>query len=119
MGEGPLVRYQVGALSHDQSLGVEEPAAQPRLGLAQPFLHHRRHDQVADADAGLAGAVEEEFVVAQAAAGQTQRRVETGQHHAGCTLNVVVEGADAIAVVVQQPEGVGVAEVLELDDGRG
>ena len=113
----PLVRHQIGAFGHYQPLGVHEPAAQPRFGLAQPFLHHRSHNQVTDADAGLAGAVEEELVVAQLAAGQPQRRVETGQHDARGALDVVVEGADAVAVVVQQPEGVGVAEVLKLDDG--
>lgn len=35
----------------------------------------------------------------------------------GCTLNVVVETADPLLIIVQQPESIGVAEVAQVDEG--
>ena len=43
---------------------------------------------------------------------------EPGQHHGGRALDVVVEAGRAVPVALQQSEGVGVAEVLELTTPR-
>ena len=52
------------------------------------------------------------------AAGDAQRREDAGQRDRRGALDVVVEGADAVAVLLQQPERVVVGEVLELDQRR-
>ena len=55
----------------------------------------------------------------QLAAGDAQRANQPGHGHAGRALDVVVEDADAVAVLLKQAEGVVVGEVLELDHGVG
>ena len=42
-----------------------------------------------------------------------------GQHDRRGALDVVVEGADAVAVALQQAERIGVGEILELDQRAG
>jgi hypothetical protein len=46
-----------------------------------------------------------------------QGRIDAGQRHRGRALDVVVEATHPVAIAVQQAEGVGVPEVLELDHG--
>ena len=58
-------------------------------------------------------------LVVERAAGDAQRRAQAGQRHRRGALDVVVEGADPVAVLLQQAKRVVVGEVLELDDDAG
>ena len=56
-------------------------------------------------------------MVGQLGVGGLERGEHPGTRHAGRALDVVIEGAVLVAVLLQEPEGVVVAEVLELDEG--
>ena len=117
MGVRALVLGQVGPTGDHQALGVEQPAAASRLRGVDTLGDHRRDHEIGNADSGFAGAEEQQPLEGERAAGDPQRRVQTRQRHCGGALDVVVEGADAITVALQQAKGVVVREVLELDDG--
>jgi hypothetical protein len=73
VGVGQLVLGELaGPVAHDEALRIDEPAALARLGLAEAFLPGGGHEEIGDAGAGLAGAEEEQLLVAQLAAGQAQ-----------------------------------------------
>ena len=92
----------------------------PRASASDSALrHHRGDDEVGDAGRGLAGAEEQDRLVVQLAAGHAQRREQAGERHRGGALDVVVEGADLVAIFVQQTEAVVVGEILELDQHAG
>ena len=56
-------------------------------------------------------------MVGQLGVGGLERRQHARHRHAGRALDVVVEGAVLVAVLLQEPERVLVAEVLELNEG--
>ena len=70
-------------------------------------------------DRRLARAEEHDPLRANVAAGDAQRREQARQRDRGRALDVVVEHADAVAVLREQPERVLVGEVLELDQHAG
>ncbi len=113
---GPLVLAQVCARLDHQSPRIDQPAALTRFGFAQPLADHRRNDEVADAGRRLARAEEQQALRFELRAGHAQRRVKPCQRDARRSLNVVVEAAHAVAILVQQAKSVEVREVLELDD---
>jgi len=78
-----------------------------------------RHDEITDADAGLTGAEEQVRLLSQLVSGDPKCGVDTCESHAGCPLDVIVEGAEALPVLLQQAERVPCGEVLELDDRLG
>jgi hypothetical protein len=69
-----------------------------RFLFAQAFFAQRGDEQVGDADAGLACAQEQEFMVFQLAAGKAQRTEDAGDGDAGRALNVVIEGTDFVPI---------------------
>jgi len=83
------------------------------------LVDHRLDQQVGDAGGRLAGAEAHEGLLRQRLAGDAQRREDAGHRHRGGALDVVVEAADAVAVLLQQGEGVVVGEVLELHHDAG
>ena len=70
-----------------------------------------------DADGSLARPLEEEGVVSQLPPAGPESGQDASQGHAGRALDVVIEGAVLVAVLLQEPERVLVAEILELDEG--
>jgi hypothetical protein len=78
--------------------------------------HHCRNDQIGDAGCRLARAEEQDSLVNEFSAGNTQRREDPGERDRRRTLDVVVEGGQAIAILVEQPERVLGGKILELDD---
>ena len=60
--------------------------------------------------------LEQEGVVAELGVGGLQGGEDTGHDHGGRALDVVVEGAVGVAVLLEEPEGVLVAKVLKLDE---
>ena len=117
LGEAELVLGEVRSAGDHQTSGVDEPAPGSGLRRRQPFLDHRSGDQAGDAEAGASGAVEQEGLVYQTAAGDAQRGQDPRERDSGRALDVVVEHAVAGPVSLQQPESIDVAEVLELDQG--
>ena len=107
------------ARGDDQPLRVEQPARAPRLRRIGALGDHRRDDEIGDAGRRLAGAEKEQALAVERLAGDAQRRVDAGERDRGGALDVVVERADAVAVLLQQAERVVVGEVLELDDDAG
>ena len=55
-------------------------------------------------------------MVRQLGVGGLERGEHPGTRHARRALDVVVEGAVLVAVFLQEPEGILIAEVLELDE---
>ena len=100
----------------DESLGVEQPARAARGDRIRALGDHRRDDQVGDPGGRLAGAEKEQALTVERSAGDAQRGVQPGERDRCGALDVVVEGADPVAVFLQQAERVVVGEVLELDD---
>ncbi len=114
-----FVRGQVGPGLHDQSSGVDEPASARRFVPIHAVPHHGRHDEIGDADAGLASAQEHECLVREASAGDAAGAQQAGQRDRRGALDVVVEAADAVPVLPQEAKRVLGREVLELDKRFG
>jgi hypothetical protein len=131
---------------HDQALRVHHPDAILGLGLARPLVLHRHEAEPGDAQGRLTvdpqssryylqphptprryrpnapathlpGTLEHYRVVRELRLGQPERGEEAGDRDRGRALDVIVEGAIMLAVLVEQPEGVRVAKVLELYEG--
>ena len=103
------------ALGAHEALRVHEPAARSRRRLAHALAARRRHEQVADAGARLAGAQEQQPLLREPRARQAQRGEHAGERDGRRALDVVVERAYALAVLLQDAKGVLVPEVLPLD----
>lgn len=116
MSERALVLREVRPISHHQTLGIHEPAALPRLLLPQARLHHGGDEKLGNAGVRSSGAEEQHAFFGQASARQALCCVEPRETHGTGTLNVVVEGAQAMTIVRKQAKRVGVGEVLELQE---
>jgi hypothetical protein len=103
----------------EQAVAVdgEEPAA--GLGLGQAGVDERAQQQGGDAAAGRAGAEHGDALLGERHAGHADGRQQGPGGHRGGALDVVVEGAQAIAVALEQAAGVVVGEVLELQQDVG
>src|SRR5262249_9175959 len=71
------------------------------------------------ADAGRPGAQDHDPLRRDRALEVTQRRQDAPDDDRGPTLDVVIEGRDAFAVAVEDPQRVGLLEVLPLDHAAG
>src|SRR5581483_9688416 len=98
---------------------IDEPAALAGFLLWHPFVSHRRHDQVANADPGFASTQEQHLLVGESSSGQTNGRVQPGQRHCRRSLDIVVERADALTILLEQTESIDVRKVLELQQAVG
>ena len=116
---GSLCSAKSGAAGHHQPLRVHQPATPPRLVEWQALGDHRRHRQVGNPRRRFTRARKHQPLLRQCRAGHAQRRQQARQRDGGGALDVVVERADAVAVLAQQAERVVVGEVFELDDHAG
>ena len=73
----------------------------------------------ADAEARFAGADEQDALFVQRAPRQPTGNVQAREPHRAGALDVVVEAAQPFAVACQQCKGVGIGEVLELQQHAG
>ena len=112
---GLLEIEEVLAARLDQAVDVEHGDALLRLGLREPFQHHRFHDHAADAGAGRAGAEEQHALILQLPAVDPQRAEEADERRAGRALDVVVVAAHLVAIAREQPHGVDPRPILEVD----
>ena len=76
-----VVRRPCARLAHE-ALRVHEPALLARLLLADALEARRRHEQVADARAGLAGAQEQQALLRELLAREAQARDHAGDRTA-------------------------------------
>ena len=111
----PLVRRHVFTTGDEQALGVDKPTLFACLFLRNSEFTKCGHKYVGDANASLAGAKEQYFLLAEFPVGDPQCANDPGNCHRARTLYVVVEQASLVAILLKQPERVNVAEVLELD----
>ena len=80
-----------------------------------PFTRHRQADQLGDTGRCGARTEEQEALIGELLSSDAQRGDDPGQRNAGGALDVVVEGADLVAIARQDRDGVEVGEVLPLD----
>ena len=106
---------QIRAGGHHQAVDVEQPIAGARLVDRQALQRHGLADQLGDAGGGRAAAEEQEPLLGQFLSGDAQRREDPGQRHRGGALDVVVVGADLVAVARQDRHRVDVGEILPLE----
>ena len=90
----------------------EEPLR--RLAGVKPRLDHRGEQQARDAAAGRARAEDGDALLGQRHAGDRDRRQQRAGRDRGGALDVVVERAQPVAIALEQPRGVGLGEVLPL-----
>ena len=115
VGVGQLVLGELTEpAGNDEALGVEEPAGTPRLRRVGAACDQRGDHQIGNAGGRLAGTEEEHALAIERGAGDAQRRAQARQRDRRGALNVIVEGADAVAILLQEAKGVVVGEVLEL-----
>ena len=99
----------------DQAVDVEEPIASARLFDRAGLRRHGLADQFGDAGRRRAAAEKQEALVGQLLPEDAQRGENAGDRDGGGALDVVVIGADPVAVTRQDRHGVEVREVLPLD----
>mmetsp|Transcript_12406 Transcript_12406/g.35880 ORF Transcript_12406/g.35880 Transcript_12406/m.35880 type:complete len:314 (+) Transcript_12406:992-1933(+) len=101
----------------DKALGIDEPNLLPRLfhALAR-FLANGHGDQLGNADAGLASTEKEEVVLGQLTSRNSRGSKDTREAHRCGALDVVVEAAGLVLVVLEEAKGIGVPKVFELDE---
>ena len=112
-----LVPSQIGTALDNQPLGIEEPAARPRFLFRQALFHQRRSEQLAGAQPSLTRAEKEKTLILELTAGNAHGGEDARNRDRGGALNIIIEAAYLIAILLQKPEGVAVAEILELNHG--
>src|SRR5207245_5479435 len=93
----------------------EQRIALPRRSEIHTFPLHRQADQLGDAGRGRARAEEQKALLRKLFPGEAQGAVDAGQRDAGGALDVVVEGADLVAIASENRDGVEIREILPLD----
>jgi hypothetical protein len=61
--------------------------------------------------------VDNNSLLGQRRSGKPYPRQDRRQHHCGSALHIIVEGANLIGVALEDPGGVGRAEVLPMQQG--
>ena len=106
---------EIGARGHHQAVDVEQRIAVPRRRDVHALQRHRLADQLGDAGRRRPAAEKQEALVGELLPGDAQGGEDAGQRDAGGALDVVVEGADLVAIAREDRDGVDVGEVLPLD----
>ena len=119
MGVRLLVRRELAAALHDESLRIDHPATSARGLRRQSVVDHRRAQQVRDAGGSFTGAEAQDRLVRHAFAGDPQSGEHSSDSHGGGSLYIVVEAAHLLPIAAQQPERIVIGEVLELHDDTG
>ncbi|MBA7473800.1 hypothetical protein ES707_09145 [subsurface metagenome] len=105
-----------GALAGDQPLGVHVPEVLFGLLVGKPFFFHPGYNGLGDADTGLTGAQEDDSLFGEGLFGDAERTQQAGQYDRAGALDVIVKNRGRVAVFFEEAKGVGIAEVLKLDD---
>ena len=102
-----------------ETLRVDKHDGACRGGLVQAGLDHRQADQPRDPDPGRAGAGEHDPGLVERRPERPKRGQDPRHDDRGGALDVVVEGGHAVLVPIEDPQRVGLLEVLPLDDATG
>ena len=112
-------RLKVGeivARRDQQAVDVEQGVATPRRGDIHAVLRHRQADQLGDAGGRRSGAEKQEALIRELLPPVRRNAAEdAGQRDPGGALDVVIEGADLVAIARQDRDGIEVGEVFPLD----
>mmetsp|Transcript_34474 Transcript_34474/g.67457 ORF Transcript_34474/g.67457 Transcript_34474/m.67457 type:complete len:225 (+) Transcript_34474:634-1308(+) len=110
-----MVLQSVDSRFGHKAFGVNHPA--PFAGILQlhSSLNKSCNNQVCNARSRLPSAHKEVGLILQVNPLLARSGYEPRECYRGCPLNVVVERADLVAILLEEAEGVGVAEVLKLN----
>mmetsp|Transcript_26632 Transcript_26632/g.60785 ORF Transcript_26632/g.60785 Transcript_26632/m.60785 type:complete len:212 (-) Transcript_26632:463-1098(-) len=100
---------------HYQPLGVNKPASPLGLILGHTLRYQLLHNEISDSSSSLPCPVEQEQLILQLGALHACRTQESCQGDRRSSLNVVVERADAMPVLLKELERRGVPKVFKLD----
>ena len=118
-GEGDLVRAHVFGVLGEEAVAVEGVEAVAGLSFGEAFLPHGGDEEVEDADASGAGAEHGDFLLGEGDAGGVDGGEEGGGGDGRGALDVVVEGAEAVAVALEEAGCVDAGEVFPLEEDVG
>ncbi len=118
-GEGKLVVLHPVATLVEQALRVEHGDGTACLVLGRALGADDRLEEPRDADARRPCSEENHALVGKLLAPMPQGGEDAAADDPGGSLNVVVEAGQAVAVVVEQPDGVVLLEVLPLQQRVG
>ena len=127
---GQLPSLDVGSLAHQrllagadalasldqESVAIEAVDALASLLFAQSLFFHRGNQQIADADARRAGAEHGNGLLFERKPGGADGGQQRAGGDGGGSLNVVVEGAEPVAIAPEQDGRVDAGEVLPLQE---
>ena len=106
-------------LLDEQPVPVDQEEPLRRRARVQTGLHHSLKQQLRDAAAGRAGAEDRDALLGQRHAGHLDGGEQRAGRDRGGALDVVVEGAEPVAIAVEQPRRVVLGEVLPLQQHVG
>ena len=98
---------------------VDEDQRAPDGGLVHPVIEHREAEQAGDPDPGRARADQDDPRLRQRRPEPAQAGEDAGDDHRRGPLDVVVERRHALPVAVEDPQRIGLLEVLPLDEAAG
>ncbi len=112
--EWRLERQDARHVLHEQAVPIDEIEARAGLRLGQAVLDHGAQQERADAGAGAARAQQRHPLLAHRHAGDVHGREQRAGGDHRRALDVVVEGAEPVAVAIEQPSRVVAREILPL-----
>ncbi len=123
---GPI-RHGVGALRErplkiedtrhafdEQTVPVDGVEAASRFGFGQARIDHDPQQQICDADPRRTRADNRDPLVADRLTGHLDRGEQGAGGYCGGALNIVIEGAEPVAVALQHASRIGAGEILPL-----
>src|ERR1019366_25714 len=106
--------FHVGPSFPNQATGVDEDLALAHFVFGQALGEQGRAQEAANTDPGGARADQHKALLAQGLPNQAQAGQDAGQGHGGGALDVVIEAGQAARVAAEQAKGIGLLEVLPL-----
>ena len=105
----------LGSVLYNQPPRVLEPDPLDCLLVGDPLpLLHSHGDKVGDAEGRLPRPLEQEGVILQLGVGRLESCKDSGTRHAGRALDVVVECAELVTILLEEPESVLIKYSLSL-----
>ena len=91
---------EFGASLNYQPARVHQPVALAGVLLRAALRDHGRDHKVSNAGCSLSGAQKQQLLLGQAAARHPQGGKDASERHSRCSLNVVVEDAAPVAILL-------------------
>src|SRR5512135_1255345 len=100
-------------------MAIDQPDSSASLVERTPLAVHSLHDLFSNAGGSRTGAQDDHALLAQRRVRQIYSSQEARQRDCSRTLDVIVEGAHLIAVVVEQTTSIAFGEILPLQERIG